>query len=639
MSHPVLRPLAAAIGALSAFAASAAPEQVLVSATRFEQTAVAIPANILVIDAAAIERSGAKTLTELLRSRAGIQAQDVVGSGARGTTLVMRGFGSNAANNTLVLLDGQKLNNPSLVAPDLSSIALADVERIEIVQGSAGVLFGDQATGGVINVITKRPQQRSARLEAGMGSQDWESYSGSIGEAFDNGLAYRVAGEKRLSDNYRDNNEAGYDNLLARASYAQALFSGFVEAQQINDDMRLPGSLTPAQIREDRRQSRRPADFTDIDTERYRVGGELVIDPNWKIAVDYSYRDADSEGVFFGMAFTDATTVKSFSPRVLGNVELPYGNLVATFGYDNQHSDYRSTLTFNRVEQRSDDVYGQLVVPVYTDVAVTAGLRRSRIEQENLTAGNIHDDSESLHTLGVSWQSTDALRVFARFDSNFRWANADENGFTLAGVDFLKPQTSDSYEAGFNWRAGALETDLVIYRLDTDNELLFDPAQNFGFGANINLQRSRRDGANAELRWAVSDALSVRASAGYVDAEVRAGDYRGNAVPFAAKQTGSIGVEWRINAMFDLYADAQYTGRRFRSGDDPNQLGELGGYTIYNANLRWHRDRWYATLRVNNLTATEYEGFSGVSISSFGIFEFAYPAAERETFVTVGYTF
>ncbi|MDB6060159.1 MAG: hypothetical protein JWM78_262 [Verrucomicrobiaceae bacterium] len=615
-------------------------EQVIVSATRFEQTtAVNIPANILVIDAAAIEHSGAKTLTELLRSRGGIQVQDVVGSSGRGTTLVMRGFGSNAANNTLVLLDGQKLNNPSLAAPDLSSISMADIERVEIIQGSAGVLFGDQATGGVINIITKRPQQRSVNLEVGRGTEDWESYRGNVSEAFDNGLAYRLSAEKHLSDNYRDNNESGYDNILGNISYTAASFRVFGEAQQINDNMNLPGSLSPAQIAQDRRQTTHPDDFTNIDTNRHRIGTEIALNKNWKLAAEYSYRDADSTGIFFGTQFTDATRVKEFTPRAIGNFDTPFGLSTLTFGYDAQNSDYQSTLTFNKIEQDIDDVYGQLVLPVYTDVTATVGARRSKLDEKNRVTDASNSDSKTVSSFGLSWQMDSNARIFVRRDSSFRWANADENGYTLPGVTFLKPQTSDSNELGFNWHAAAIDASVVLYRLDTENELLFDPAQNFGFGANINLSKSRRDGVNADLNWAINEAVTVRSSVGYVDAETRAGSFKGSAVPFAAKYTGNFGIEWQLSAMFDIYADAQYTGQRYRSGDDPNILGQLGGYTIYNANLRWHVEHWYATLRINNVTAKQYNGFSGAFISSFGNSEYAYPAAERQTYLTVGYKF
>lgn len=615
--------------------AGSSQEQVIVTATRSEQTSVNIPANIVVIGAAEIEHSGVQSLPDLLRSRAGIQVQDVVGSGSRGTTLSMRGFGSNASNNTLVLLDGQKLNNPSLAAPDLSSIALADIERVEIVQGSAGVLFGDQATGGVINIITKQPQQRSANLEVGRGSLDGELYRGSVSEAFDSGLAYRLSGEHRLADNYRDNNNTDYSNIHLNTSYTGTRFSAFVEAQQVKDDMRLPASLTQAQIQQDRRQTTTPHDFTNIDTDRYRAGTQITLTPEWKIAAEYSYRNADSDGFTYGNNFTDSTTIKAFTPRLLGNFDTIYGKAITTIGFDGQRSNYESSLTFSDIRQNTNDIYAQLVIPIYTDLTATVGSRHSKLDEKNRINEETNSDSKTVNTYGLSWQFTQNSRLFTRRDSSFRWANVDENGYTLPGVNFLKPQTSNSKELGYEWHSGTVQASTVFYQLDTDNELLYDPAANGGFGANINLPSSRRNGINTDLRWAATHTLELRANAGYVDAEIQSGNFKGHTVPFVAEYTGSFGIDWQMLSEINLYLDAQYTGNRYRSGDDPNQLGELGGYTIYNATLRWQRAHWYATLRVNNLTAKRYEGFTGVYPGG----DYAYPAAERQTLATVGYKF
>jgi iron complex outermembrane receptor protein len=623
----------------NAAAASTTSDQVIVSATRSEQTNVDIPANIVVINSEEIEHSGAQSLPDLLRSRAGIQVQDVVGAGSRGATLVMRGFGSNAANNTLVLLDGQKLNNPSLASPDLSSITLADIDRIEIIQGSAGVLFGDQATGGVINIITKQPQKRSANIELGRGTLDSESYRGSVSEAFDNGLSYRLSGEHRLTDNYRVNNDANYTNLHLNTGYSSERFSIFAEAQQINDDMRLPGSLTQTEIQQNRRQSDTPNDFQNIDTDRYRAGTKIMLTPQWQFEAEYSYRNADSKGFTYYTDFTDSTTVKAFTPRLVGNFASPYGKAIATLGYDGQRSNYESTLTDADIYQDTNDLYGQLVLPIYTDVTATLGYRNSRLNEKNFNTQKHNDDSQSVATYGLSWQIDKFSRVFARRDSSFRWANADENGYTLPGVDFLKPQTSDSDEIGYEWHGNQLLASVVLYRLDTDDELLYDPAANGGLGANINLPSSRRDGVNVDVNWSATNTLQLRASAGYVDAEIKSGDFKGNTVPFAAAYTGSFGFDWRLLRELNFYMDAQYTGRRYRAGDDPNILGELGGYTIYNAMLRWEHEHLYATLRINNLTSKKYEGFTGVSISSYGIYDYAYPAAERQTLATIGYKF
>ncbi len=618
-------------------------EQVVVTATRSEQTSIDIPATIVVINAAEIQHSGAQTLPDLLRSRAGIQVQDVVGAGSRGTTLVMRGFGSNAANNTLILLDGEKLNNPSLAAPDLSSIALSDIDRIEIVQGSAGVLFGDQATGGVINIITKRPRQREINLEAGRGSLGWESYRASIGEGFDNGIAYRLSAEHRLADNYRDNNNSNYSNVNFGGSYTRENVRLFAEAQQVNDDLHLPGALDPAQIEQDRRQTdaANSNDFSDRDTHRYRVGSAITLNPQWQFAIEYSYRDMDGKGALYATPFTEAVTTKALTPRLLGNFATPFGATLLTLGYDQYDSSYHYGSSYypKNAAQTLRDEYAQLIVPIYTDLTATVGGRASHAEQSNHLDQLSESDKKFASSYGLSYQATAHWRIFARKDNSFRWANADENASTLPGVDFLKPQTGDSRELGTEWHTDKLLATATLYRLYTDNELVYDPAENSGMGANINLPRSRRDGVNAEMQWTTTDTVSLRASAGYVDAEVTSGNYKGETVPFVAKYIGSAGIDWQIVHDIDIYFDAQYTGRRYRSGDDPNLFGELGGYTVYNANLRWQYQHVYATLRINNIASKKYEGFTGVSISSYGNSFYAYPAAERQAFLTVGYRF
>ena len=209
---------AIATASLSSFGVSASTneiEQIIVSGTRSEQPSVQIPASIQVVTAEDIKLSGASSLIQILNAQAGIQINDLIGAGSRATSISMRGFGENNVNNVLVLVDGRKLNNPSLAGPDLSAIALKDVERVEIIQGSAGTLFGDQATGGVINVITKRSKELSASVEAGRGTDDLEVYRGSISHGLDNGLFYRVSAEKVLEDNYRVNNEANYSNAVS----------------------------------------------------------------------------------------------------------------------------------------------------------------------------------------------------------------------------------------------------------------------------------------------------------------------------------------------------------------------------------------------------------------------------------------
>ncbi len=142
---------------MSTFAAeaeSATIDETITVIGRSENSPMNIAANVNVIDAAAIEMSGATSLTEVLRGQSGIQISD----SNSGAVFSMRGFSaSQAANNTLILVDGRRLNNIDIAAPSINAIPLHQIERVELLSGSAGVLYGDQAVGGVINIITKTP--------------------------------------------------------------------------------------------------------------------------------------------------------------------------------------------------------------------------------------------------------------------------------------------------------------------------------------------------------------------------------------------------------------------------------------------------------------------------------------------------
>lgn len=183
---------------------------------RTENTPINIAANVNVIDAAAIELSGATNLTELLRGQSGIQVSD----SNSGAVFAMRGFSaSQAVNNTLILIDGRRLNNIDIAAPSISAIGLNQVERIEILSGSAGVLYGDQAVGGVINIITKAPKDNGGSLQLSGGSFDtFEAKAEGSVAINDNWRLYGAANHLK-SDNYRDHNASKTSSVLGRLQY------------------------------------------------------------------------------------------------------------------------------------------------------------------------------------------------------------------------------------------------------------------------------------------------------------------------------------------------------------------------------------------------------------------------------------
>ncbi|MGV6806997.1 MAG: TonB-dependent receptor family protein [bacterium] len=625
-------------------------EEVIVSATRVEGPAMPVATSINIITRSDIEISGVSKLSELLRIQPGVQLRDTGGSG-RNTTISTRGFSSNAANNTLVLVDGRKLNNASLAAPNLNSVLLDDIERVEIVNGSAGVLYGDQAVGGVINIITRRAAAGETSGDAGMsfGSDGLKTYRGSISQGFDSGFGYRASVMRKESDNYRDNNESDLESGLLNLRYQNETVHLFAEAQKIDDDLRLPGWLTETQFDDDPRQTNNPNDFSDRNTDLIRIGGQIALADNWLLLADYSDRDEESVASSGGFNFTQEIKQQSFSPRVQGTFDVKNGQAVLTLGYDRVRSEGSASYGSD-AEQEIDAWYGQLVYPLTEKLTATVGGRVSEVDDSNIAFGTQTDDTVDAYEVGLSYQFSEQLRLFARYADAFRFANVDENGFTLPGAGFLKPQTSSAVELGMEFAASDYSLEITAYDMAIDNELFYDSVvYNYSyvcdfptegdtcdiFGANLNLPKSTRKGLSVSGDYQFSDRLMVKANYTYTDAEVDSGSFAGNEVPHVAKNVASLAVIFGLAEGLSLYVDANHTGSRYRFGDDANSAGRVGSDVIVNANLAWQSNSWEANLRVSNLTDEDYADYYGFGWPG----EFLYPQAGTTAEATVSYKF
>jgi len=122
-------------------------DEVVVTATRDEEEIRKIPASVTVITKEEIEQSNAQTTVDLMRDKAGVVVSDYIGNG-KTATVDIRGFGETGPLNTLVLIDGRRVNEIDLSGVDWTQIPVDQIERIEIVRGSGSVLYGDNAAEG-----------------------------------------------------------------------------------------------------------------------------------------------------------------------------------------------------------------------------------------------------------------------------------------------------------------------------------------------------------------------------------------------------------------------------------------------------------------------------------------------------------
>lgn len=659
-----LTPISAALLSIaltnSAIAADEKVETLIISATRSEGPQMPVATQITVIDAEQIRVTGATTIAEVLRTQAGIQIQDLDGSGGRSVSISMRGFSATSVSNTLILVDGRKLNNPTIAGPALNTIAIKDIERIEIVQGSASVLYGDQAVGGVINVVTHRAKtgEINGFITAEKGTGNLENYTASITQGFANGLNYSFSAQKRNADNYRDNNQSESTNLLGNIGFNFEKGKVFVEHQKIEDDLRLAGSLSDYDIAIDRRFTYSPNDFSNQDSDLTRVGGEVAIFNGWKLLGEYADRDETGD-YFYDDYFHDNNPltndytpyagsyemrVKNITPRVVGNIATQNGNAVVTLGYDKVEGNYATKDGYTHIAQDVDGFYGQVIYPLTQQFTATLGARHSSVDDTNYVAYDAsynvitknRSSSVNAKELGVNYQIDSEWRVFARFADGFRFAKSDENGFTLPGIDFLNVQTDESKEAGVAWASTTASVTYSFYQMHIDNEITYDaiipnPAGFNGRGANINLPKSERQGFILDGNVQLSEQITLRGNYTYTDSELTSGSYKGKEVPFVAKNTANIGLVFNFVKDVTASLDANYTGARYHMDDYANSSDRVDAVTVFNFNILWDIKNVELGLRVKNITNEKYADYQSI----YG----QYPQPERAYNANVSYRF
>jgi iron complex outermembrane receptor protein len=618
----------------------------VVSATRSEQLNPLIPAAIRIIDRQQIEQSAANNLLQLLNGQSGIQISSLVGDGSQ-AVVDMRGFGPTAGANTLILVDGRRLNNSGDRAnPDLNSIDLERIERIEIIQGSAGTLYGNQAVGGMINIITRAPKKRSGQITLGLGTDQHSDLYAAIGDLLDNGLAYNISAKRQRSDNYREQNESERTDLNLRADYRHQLGQLFFEQQWIDEEQQNPGSLFAEELAEDRRQSvdAYDGDFTNTESKISRLGVTQDLSDHWSLQGELAYRKNEREfqnsfRTFPGSLATQDRTVKSFNPRLIGNLALPAGEASLTAGADLERTDYRLRTSFGPqlLDQSIDTVYLQLLAPLSDNTTTTLGYRHARVDNliETDSSRDRLDDRVSAASAGISYTPDKSLRLFLRADENYRFATVDEHTNVVFGQPVgIDNQTGRSYETGVEWQQTQLMSRLLLYRLDVEQEISFDAS---GF-VNTNLDETRRKGATLEAQWQATEQLSVDGSLTYTDPEITAGPFKGKRIPMVASRSAKVTGLWQFSETWQLFLEGVFSSERVVSGDFNNSLETLPGYGVMNSGAHFRSGPWHASLRIDNLLDKRYANAAAAGYDSLYNQRVGYfPAPERNFWLTLNY--
>ncbi|MGE0821774.1 MAG: TonB-dependent receptor plug domain-containing protein [Candidatus Binatia bacterium] len=416
---------------------------VVVTATRTETPLAETAVSVTLIDEEDLQRQQADTVIEALRLVPGL---DIVQNGSRGTTagVFIRGAESD---HTLVLIDGVEVNSATLGSFDFSNLTTENVERIEVVRGGGGTLYGSQAIGGVINIITKRGEGKptaSLSAEGGKGATHRETLSFSGGSGII-GLSGALAsidteGFRPLNDGFRNFSTnlrldvdvlptGTFRNFLRYTDANTGLFNNKnylgvpdLNARQLVNFFLWKGEWT-----------HRPASFFD-----YRVAGSYVRD-NQRFYDEPDRFDELGVGV-------SRIPVETFTGEVQGNVYWRDLSII-TFGFEFEEKSAKVRSNFGGFETNYDKSRNNFASYLQTQL-------RLLNERLFLTGGFRVDDNQDFGTHVTSSGTVAYLipqtrtKLKGGFNEGFRAPNFNELFFPDFGNPNLDAEISSEWSIG-----------------------------------------------------------------------------------------------------------------------------------------------------------------------------------------------
>jgi iron complex outermembrane receptor protein len=608
--------------------------EVSVTATRAEREVLSTPGNVTVIDREQIERSGLRDVPELLRRMAGVYVTNTTSS-PEGYGMELRGFndGGGGGSSTLVLLDGRRINEPDSSNVDWSRLRLDNVERIEILRGPASAAWGDNAVGGVVQIFTRRGEgDTKATLKGHAGSYD--NYGGSFYAGGSQGpITASLFADGLDSDNYRDRADFWSAQVQgnARVALGENLSIDF-SGGYVEDERERPGALSETQIAMLGRRAANPATEGDmLKRNRFHVDGRIEWTPRKDMLFTLRpyYQERDDEGQITvppSLQFLNDTRTETFGINPQGQIDWKWSWATnrLIFGADILEDDIRvddssiDTSTGMEAfppsnkesERRIYAGYVQNEFELVKRVTLSAGLRydSTEVSGEDLLSGDSfetnYDDDFWSPKAAVIWRFRSDASAYFSYARGFRLPNIDEAFGFFGFNDGLKPERSNSYEIGAKVRCEKIHFDLALYRLDVDDEILFNHEIDgefppFGFFPNptsVNIDRVRHQGIEVSTRIFPWKWLEIYGSYTYDDNEIRRDDFvlgpgemrrslKGNRLPITPEHRGNFGVIATLPYWVELGLNGNYVGSRYLANDLLNEFSKMSSFAVYDTRV------------------------------------------------------
>jgi len=648
-THPLRLAGAVALAVIASHSVAVETLQpVTISASRISSTSDMLPVGLVTLDRDTIRSNPATNTADLLDSVAGVNVRRNYGVSGSRAFVDMLGFGVTGGDNTLLLLNGRKINNPDQSVTNLAAIPVSAIERIEILPGSGSALYGYGASGGVINIVTRAEYETRAGLSINGG--DYDTLGGNAwGTTQHNNTSLLLSGQALDSEGYRDNNEVRERNVFADVRHQQDDTTFYFTALAGEERLGLPGArdVVPGvsnDFKDDPQGANDPSNWARQERVQAMPGVEIRFDNRITLNLDAGALEKSDQYWFAN--FTTYRDVEidshSFAPRLSGETATGPINHHWTFGWEWQKLKSRvetsaapdiDTSLANKASRRDTSWYLHDVIAFSDQWRMTLGARQTTSEADYEDAFSDSDEKDRLemYQAGIQFRPVPNFNLFANVERSTRLANFDEIGFVAAP---LAPQTGKLTSLGAGWREGRQHSTLTFWRGTFRDEIVFDPVTFF----NANLpDPTLREGVSLNSHWQLDEQVSLTANASVQRARFRDGPFEDKDIPLVPETTVYAQLDWQATPWMQLTLAQRYTGKRYFGGDEANQYDPLPSYTWTDLVSRFTYRAVWLNIGVYNLQdrlVSDY-GYRGFPATSYNL----YPLPDRHVMATLGVSF
>lgn len=567
-----LAPLALALPA-QAQTSSNRLDQVVVTATRAPQRLGDVLADLTVITRADIERQAFGSLADLLRN-SGCVEMVRNGSPASNTSLFLRGADTR---HTLVLLDGVRIDSQASSGASWQGIPLAQIERVEVLKGPASAIYGSDAIGGVVHIISRRGKSTPrVDLGAAIGNMNTRKLDAAIsggGSSFD--YALTVAGER--SDGFN-------------ATTTESAFSYVPDIdgwRSHNATLRLGTTL----------DARHRLELLALDSH---VDGQYDASRSKPLVDDHAIQDTRATRLGWSAQWSDKLRTELSVGEGRDRYETqPSPYLTETVLRDvallgSYVLDADQQLNF-QIERREDRLNNSSLVSGGREKRHQNALALGYLYKTERLNAQLHlrqdDDSQfggvSTGTLAAGYKLADGLRLMGSVGNAFRAPSLYQRGSVYGpdlgkpGVKALDAERGRNIEIGLRYDTPTFDIAATAYRNRISNLIVFGAAGscNSAFGCYENVSQARLQGLNLAAGLQLG---AVRVSA-TLDLQSPKDASTGLLLARRAKTFGTLRADTRVSD-WTLGAAVQASGQRW---DNAANTRQLGGYALLNLDAQY----------------------------------------------------